>query len=59
MQLHSVLQKSLAAASAQRGKTPNRGKMGKGDGVMLEADVGFKDGEKSVFSPHGLDDSRA
>jgi len=32
--------------------------MGKGDGVMLEADVGFKDGEKSVFSPHGLDDEK-
>ena len=30
--------------------------MGKGEGVVLEADVGYKDG-KSVFSPHGADQS--
>lgn len=30
--------------------------MGKDDGVELEADVGFKDGKKEVFSPHGLSD---
>lgn len=30
--------------------------MGKGEGVVLEADVGYKDG-KSVFSPHGTSQS--
>jgi hypothetical protein len=52
--LQSVLQKSLAGA--QGGSTQSRGKMGKDDGVELEADVGFKDGKKEVFSPHGLSD---
>lgn len=54
MRIHSVLQKSLAGA--QGGSTQGRGKMGKDDGVELEADVGFKDGKKEVFSPHGLSD---
>ena len=32
--------------------------MGKGEGVVLEADVGFKDGQGSVFSPHASGDDR-
>lgn len=46
----SLLHQTLASASALKEITAT---MGKGEGVALEADVGFKDiGNKGTFSPH-------
>ena len=54
----SFLQQSLASASAQNGSSSSKKAMGKGEGLVLEADVGFKDGQgDKIFSP--LDDGTA
>lgn len=51
----SFLQQSLARASDQRDPSTSTKVMGNGDGLVLEADVGFKDGQgDKIFCP--LDD---
>lgn len=54
--MRRYLHQSLSSASEQIATTSNKEVMGKGEGVVLEADVGYKDG-KSVFSPHGASQS--
>jgi hypothetical protein len=54
--MRRFLHQSLSSASQEIAKTSGEQTMGKGEGVVVEADVGYKDGQ-AVFSPHGADQS--
>lgn len=55
----SLLHQKLAIQTAQKKGASEIARMGRGESVVLEADVGFKDKEgafkdtESVLSPHG------